>query len=315
MAAAVEGAGVLVVIVYAYRRPVHICEIDVFSQSNVDTEIAVVGNVCHSLQSLGSSHDVVALSVVGVSLVLIQRDVVELACHGSDAGGEFALLGAVRLQLGYCVAGHHVRLPAVDGCAVFGIFARLHLYPALLRALHYLTFFISTLCIGIELEALHFAECIVRRRDAHLGQLVGKGQRDGCLVVSRARGVQQVGKTLTLVAEVDGATLCGVPGGDGVFAGVAPVQGCFGFDGVVVLHGVGADLFLAVYLYGEQVARAELATRAVRNLADARLRCAPGLRLAALHAEGDAGYLKGVLSFGQTVAVRQFVLRAGSHGK
>ena len=96
---------------------------------------------------------------------------------------------------------------------------------------------------------------------------------------------------------------------------VAPVQGCFGSDGVVVLHGVGADLVLAVYLYGEQVARAELATRAVRNLVDARLRCAPGLRLAALHAEGDAGYLKGVLSFGQTVAVRQFVLRAGSRGK
>ncbi|MBD4339095.1 hypothetical protein GUH15_24185, partial [Xanthomonas citri pv. citri] len=35
----------------------------------------------------------------------------------------------------------------------------------------------------------------------------------------------------------------------------------------------------------------------------------------ALHAEGDAGYLQRVLSFGQTVAVRQFVLRAGSRGK
>ena len=98
-----------------------------------------------------------------------------------------------------------------------------------------------------------------------------------------------------------------------MFAGVAPVQGCFGFDGVVVLHGVGADL--AVYLHGKPVARAEHAARAVCKFADARLRCAPGLRLAALHAEGDAGYLKGVLSFGQTVAVRQFVLRAGSHGK
>ena len=39
------------------------------------------------------------------------------------------------------------------------------------------------------------------------------------------------------------------------------------------------------------------------------------LENAALHAEGDTGYLKGVLSFGQTVAVRQFVLRAGSHDK
>ena len=81
------------------------------------------------------------------------------------------------------------------------------------------------------------------------------------------------------------------------------------------MHGVGADLFPAVYLHGEQVARVEHAARAVRNLADAHLWCAPGLRLSALHAKGDAGYLKGVLSFGQTVAVRQFVLRAGSRGK
>ena len=181
--------------------------------------------------------------------------------------------------------------------------------------MHYRALFISTLCVGIELEALHFAECIGCGRDAHLCQSVGEIQRDGIRIFARARTAQQINKTLALVAEVEGATLCGVPGGDGVFAGVAPVQGCFGFDGVVVLHGVGADLFLSVYLYGELVVRAELATRAVRNLADARLRCAPGLRLAALHAEGDAGYLKGVLSFGQTVAVRQFVLRAGSHGK
>lgn len=41
----------------------------------------------------------------------------------------------------------------------------------------------------------------------------------------------------------------------------------------------------------------------------------PRLRLAALHAEGDAGYLNGVLSFRQTVTVRQFVLGAGSRGK
>ena len=180
-----------------------------------------------------------------------------------------------------------------------------------LRALHYLTFFISTLCIGIELEALHFAECIVRRRDAHLRQSVGEIQRDLSLVVAAACAVQQVGKTLALVAEVEGAARGGVPGGDGVFAGVAPVQGCFGFDGVVVLHGVGADLFLAVYLYGELVVRAELATRAVRNLADARLRCAPELRFSALHAEGDTGYLKGVLSFVQAAMASSSATAAG----
>ena len=94
---------------------------------------------------------------------------------------------------------------------------------------------------------------------------------------------------------------------------VSPVQECFGFNGVVVLHDV--DALLAVYLHGKPVARAEHAARAVCKFADARLRCAPGLRLAALHAEGDAGYLQRVLSFGQTVAVRQFVLRAGSRGK
>ena len=93
---------------------------------------------------------------------------------------------------------------------------------------------------------------------------------------------------------------------------VAPIQGCFGFDGAVVPHGVGADLSLAVYLHGERVARIERAAFAVPVLADARRRCAPGLRLAALHSEGDAGYLQRVLSFGQTVAVRQFVLRAPS---
>ena len=57
------------------------------------------------------------------------------------------------------------------------------------------------------------------------------------------------------------------------------------------------------------------AARAVRILADARLRLAPRLRLTALHAEGDGGYLKGILSFGQTGIVRQFVLRAGSRDK
>ena len=169
----------------------------------------------------------------------------------------------------------------------------------------------------MELEALHLAEYIVRRRDAYLRQSVGEVQRDGCLVVSRARTAQQVGKTVSLlVAEVEGAVRGGVPGGDGVgLVPVAPIQGVFGFDGAIVLHGVGADLSLVVYLYGELVVRVKLAAVAVLFLADARRRCAPGLCLAALHAEGDAGYLKGVLSFGQTVAVRQFVLRAGSRGK
>ncbi len=178
-----------------------------------------------------------------------------------------------------------------------------------LRALHYLTFFISTLCIGIELEALHFAECIVRRRDAHLRQSVGEIQRDGIRIF--ARTVQQIGKTLALVAEVEGAVRGGVPGGDGMVVAVAPVQGCFGFDGVVVLHGVDAGLVFAVYLYGEQVARVEHAARAVRNLADARLRCAPGLRFAALHAEGDTGYLKGVLSFVQAAMASSSATAAG----
>ena len=185
-----------------------------------------------------------------------------------------------------------------------------------MRALHYCTFFISTLCVGIELEALHFAECIADGRDAHLGQLVGEGQRDGCLVVSRARAAQQVGKTLALVAEVEGAVRGGVPGADGAIGcRVRPVEGRVGGGCAVVLHGVGGSLCAVVYLHGERVARVEHAARAVRGLADARRRCAPGLRFAALHAEGDAGYLKGVLSFGQKVAVRQFVLRAGSRGK
>ena len=178
-----------------------------------------------------------------------------------------------------------------------------------LRALHYLTFFISTLCIGIELEALHFAECIVRRRDAHLRQSVGEIQRDGIWIF--ARTVQQIGKTLALVAEVEGAVRGGVPGGDGMVVAVAPVQGCFGFDGVVVLHGVDAGLVFAVYLYGEQVARVEHAARAVRNLADARLRCAPELRFSALHAEGDTGYLKGVLSFVQAAMASSSATAAG----
>ena len=147
--------------------------------------------------------------------------------------------------------------------------------------MHYLTFFISTLCIGIELEALHFAECIVRRRDAHLRQSVGEIQRDGIRIF--ARTVQQIGKTLALVAEVEGAVRGGVPGGDGMVVAVAPVQGCFGFDGVVVLHGVDAGLVFAVYLYGEQVARAE----------------------------GDTGYLKGVLSFGQAAMASSSATAAG----
>ena len=191
-----------------------------------------------------------------------------------------------------------------------------HLYPVFLRALHYLTFFISTPCVGIELEGGYFVECIADGRDAHLGQLVGEGQRDGCLVVSRARAAQQIGKTLALVAEVEGAVRGGVPGADGAIGcRVRPVEGCVGGGCAVVLHGVGGSLCAVVYLHGERVARVEHAARAVHGLADARLRCAPGLRLAALHAEGDAGYLQRVLSFGQTVAVRQFVLRAGSRGK
>ena len=237
--------------------------------------------------------------------------------YGGDGSREVAfLVVVVRHQLGYRVAGHHVRLPAGEGVAVFGVFALLHLYPALLRALHYRTLFISTLCVGIELEALHFAERIAGGRDAHLCQRVGEGQHDRGQVVARSRAVQQVGKTLALVAEVEGAVRGGVPGADGVvLVPVAPVQGYFGFGGTVVLHGVGADLSLAVYLYGERVARIKLAARAVPVLADARRRCAPGLCLAALHAEGDGGDLQRVLSFGQTVAVRQFVLRAGSRGK
>ena len=146
---------------------------------------------------------------------------------------------------------------------------------------------------------------------------MGEGQRDLSLVVAAACAVQQVGQAVgLLVAEVEDAARGGVPGGDGVgLVPVAPVQGCFGFGGAVVLHDVGADLFLAVYLHGEPVARIERAAFAVPVLADARLRCAPGLRFAALHAKGDADYLNGVLSFGQTVAVRQFVLRAGCRGK
>ena len=169
----------------------------------------------------------------------------------------------------------------------------------------------------MELEALHLAEYIVRRRDAYLRQLVGEGQLDRTLVVSRARTAQQVGKTVSLlVAEVEGAVRGGVPGADGAIGcRVRPVEGRVGGGCAVVLHGVGGSLCAVVYLHGERVARVEHAARAVRGLADARRRCAPGLRFAALHAEGDAGYLKGVLSFGQTVAVRQFVLRAGSRGK
>ena len=158
---------------------------------------------------------------------------------------------------------------------------------------------------------MHLAECIVRRRDAYLCQSVGEVQRDGIRIFARARTAQQIGKTLALVAEVDGAVRGGVPGGDGVVVAVVPVQGFFGSDGVVVMHGVGADLFLAVYLHGEPVARVKLAAVAVLFLADARRRCAPGLCLAALHAKGDAGYLQRVLSFGQPGIIRQLVLRAG----
>ena len=315
MVATVEGAGVLFFII-SYRRPLFAREVDVGSQGAVDAEVALCGfGPCQ--QAVGVV-DLVGIAVLrhGISLVLIQRDVIELARHGSDGSGEVAFLGAIRPQFRDFVAGHHVRLPAGDGVAVFGIFAFHHLYPVFLRALHYCTFFISTLCVGIELEGGYFVERIADGRDAHLGQLVGEGQRDGCLVVSRARAAQQVGKTLALVAEVEGATLCGVPGADGAIGcRVRPVEGRVGGGCAVVLHGVGGSLCAVVYLHGERVARVEHAARAVHGLADARLRCAPRLRFAALHAEGDAGYLKGVLSFGQTVTVRQFVLRAGSRGK
>ena len=150
----------------------------------------------------------------------------------------------------------------------------------------------------------------IRGRDAHLCQRVGEGQRHRGLVVARARAVQQVGKAVgVLVAEVEGVVCGRIPCGDGVVVAVAPVQGCLGIDGAVVQQGVDSGLCIAFYLYGELVVRVEHAARAVRILADARL------RLASLHAEGDGGYLKGVLSFGQTGVVRQFVLRAGSRDK
>ena len=315
MVAAVEGAGVSVLVV-SYRCPLFASKVNVGGEGTIYRQVIPCGFVPFQ-QAVGVVNFVgLAVSRQVISLVIIQCDIVELARLGGEGGGEVAFLGAVCPQFLDFVAGHHVRLPAGDGGAVLGVFALLHLYPALLRALHYLTFFISTLCIGIELEALHFAECIVRGCHAHLRQSVGETQGDGGLVVARARTAQQVGKTLALVAEVEGAVRGGVPGADGVgLVPVAPVQGYFGFDGAFVPHGVGADLSLVVYLYGERVARVKLAARAVPVLADARRRCAPGLRLAALHAEGDAGYLQRVLSFGQTVAVRQLVLRTGSRCK
>ena len=104
---------------------------------------------------------------------------------------------------------------------------------------------------GAKLEI----ECIADGRDAHLGQLVGEGQRDGCLVVSRARAAQQIGKTLALVAEVEGAVRGGVPGADGAIGcRVRPVEGCVGGGCAVVLHGVGGSLCAVVYLHGERVA-------------------------------------------------------------
>ena len=117
----------------------------------------------------------------------------------------------------------------------FGVFALLHLYPTLLRALHYRALFISTLCIGIELEALHFAERIAGGRDAHLCQRVGEGQRDRGQVVARSRAVQQVGKAVgVLVAEVEGAVRGGIPGGDGLVGRRAcPVELSVGEQGMV----------------------------------------------------------------------------------
>ena len=75
--------------------------------------------------------------------------------------------------------------------------------------------------------------------------------------------------------------------------------------GVAGYQALTAYLFIAV----------PLAAHAVPVLADAGLRCAPRLRFASLHAEGDGGYLQGVLSFGQPGIVRQLVLRAGSRCK
>ena len=243
MAAAVEVAGVWVVI-GSYRRPVP-GQGDVAGQGDVDVGLSLfvhqLGEVLQTLLvvrvvdglSLVVGRGGIALRVVdglslvvgrgGIARVIVQRDVVELARHGGDGRGESALLGAVRHQLGYRVVGHHVRFPA--GHAV--VFALLHLYPALVCALHYFPFFISALGVGIELEALHLAECIVRRRDAHLGQLVGEGQLDRGPVVALARAVQQVGKAAGLVAEVEGAIFrTWIPGSDGLIGRRAcPVEG------------------------------------------------------------------------------------------
>ena len=167
MVAAVEGAGVSVIVV-SYRRPLFASKVDVVGQCTIYRQVIPCGFVPRQ-QPVGVVNLVgPAVSRQVISLVLIQRDVVELARLGGEGGGEVAFLGAVRPQFLDFVAGHHVRLPAGDGCTVFGIFALLHLYPALLRALSGLAFFISTLCIGIELEGGYLAECIGFGRDGTL---------------------------------------------------------------------------------------------------------------------------------------------------
>ena len=182
--------------------------------------------------------------------------------------------------------------------------------------MHDFALVVGTGSVGKELEGGYLIVADgIRGRDAHLCQLVGEGQLDRGLVVARSRAVQQVGKAVVLVAEVEGAVRGGIPGIDGVVVAVAPEQEVLGIDGAVGLHGVDSGLCIAFYLYGELVVHVEHAARAVRILADARLRCAPRLRLASLHAEGDGGYLKGVLSFGEAGVVRRFVLRAGSRDK
>ena len=92
---------------------------------------------------------------------------------------------------------------------------------------------------------------------------------------------------------------------------VLPVEGRIGGDCAVGLHDVGGCLCIAFYLHAYLFIAVPLAASAVPVLADTGLRCDPRLRFASLHAEGDSGYLQGVLSFGQSGIVRQLVLRAG----
>ena len=172
----------------------------------------------------------------------------------------------------------------------------------------------GTLGVGIDLEGSYLiVGDVIRGRDTHLGQRVGEDQFYRILIVARTRAVQQVGKAVGLVAEIERGGR--IPGIDGVVVTVAPVKGCVGGDCAVGLHDVGGSLCAAFYLHAYLFIAVPLAAHAVPVLADAGLRCAPRLRFASLHAEGDGGYLQGVLSFGQPGIVRQLVLRAGSRCK